>query len=295
MEILKSDIQERHLHLRKELTALHHHILADPARFQQIIWNLLRNAIKFTSEHGIITIRSWNEGGQLMIQVIDTGIGMDQETMERIFRPFTQGMPNIARKYGGLGLGLTIARALTETFTGKLSASSDGPGKGTTFTIELPVVEPPSNSLDKREDATQMPLHYNARILLIDDQTDARIALGELLRARGYAVDAVENIAQAINLVERSSYDLILCDIQLEGESGWDLLPLLPKPVPAIALTALGTPSNIETSFRVGFVDHIVKPFRLNDLDAKIQEVLSKRHKSNNGSETKKRKLTAPV
>jgi PAS domain S-box-containing protein len=295
VEILKSDIQERHLHLRKELTALHHHILADPARFQQIMWNLLRNAIKFTSEHGIITIRSWNEGGQLMIQVIDTGIGMDQETMERIFRPFTQGMPNIARKYGGLGLGLTIARALTETFTGKLSASSDGPGKGTTFTIELPVVEPPSNSLDKREDATQMPLHYNARILLIDDQTDARIALGELLRARGYAVDAVENIAQAINLVERSSYDLILCDIQLEGESGWDLLPLLPKPVPAIALTALGTPSNIETSFRVGFVDHIVKPFRLNDLDAKIQEVLSKRHKSKNASETKKRKLTAPV
>ncbi|HEY3875389.1 MAG TPA: ATP-binding protein, partial [Candidatus Kapabacteria bacterium] len=274
IEILKHGIQEKHLNVRPELSAERHFILADPARFQQIIWNLLRNAIKFTSEHGVIAIRTWNDGGQLLIAVTDTGIGMDQETMERIFRPFTQGMPNIARKYGGLGLGLTIARALTETFTGKLSAQSDGPGKGTTFTLELPALEAPGAPMG-REDSRQLRLRHNARLLLVDDQADARLALSELLRLRGYAVEAVENNTQAVEKVQRNTYDLILCDIQLEGESGWDLLPLLPTPVPAIAVTAMGTPSNIETSFRVGFTDHIVKPFRLDDLDRKIQDILS--------------------
>src|SRR5207253_580627 len=113
--------EQKHLNLKCDLSAKQSLILTDPARFQQIVWNLLRNAVKFTPEHGIVSICSKNDDGQIVIQVSDTGIGMDAETMERIFRPFTQGMPNIARKYGGLGLGLTIARALTETFTGKLT------------------------------------------------------------------------------------------------------------------------------------------------------------------------------
>jgi CheY-like chemotaxis protein len=189
-------------------------------------------------------------------------------------------MPNIARKYGGLGLGLTIARALTETFTGKLSAWSAGPGKGTTFTVELPVAQQKGEIFSQPTTNGHIHKHIDANLLVIDDHPDARTALSELLRQRGYNVDTAENLRQAVDLVGHNEYDLILCDIQLEGESGWDLVPLLPRQVPAIAVTALGTPSNIETSMRVGFRDHVVKPFRLNDLDAKIQEVLNDSNKN---------------
>lgn len=274
IDILRSDIDQKHLVLRSDLRASESTILADPARFQQIIWNLLRNAIKFTPDHGIITIESNNDEGQIIVKVSDTGIGMESETVDRIFRPFTQGMPNIARKYGGLGLGLTIARALTETFAGKLSAWSAGAGKGTTFTVELPVAILTQASSSLPMTNGHIHKHIDARLLLIDDHPDALSALSGLLRQRAYTVDSAENLHKAVDLVNRNEYDLILCDIQLEGESGWDLIPLLPRQVPAIAVSALGTPSNIETSMRVGFRDHIIKPFRLNELDAKIQDLL---------------------
>ena len=281
VEILKADIENRHLNIHLSFNADKHHILADPARFQQIIWNVLRNAVKFTLDQGDVSIATKNDNGQLIIAITDTGIGMDEETMKRIFQPFTQGMPNIARKYGGLGLGLTIARALSETFAGRLFAKSEGLGRGTTFTVELPVVEAIDHSITPIKTKDQMRVRRPGRLLLIDDQADARLALAELLKHRSYSVDAAENIGEALHQINRNAYDLILCDIQLEGESGWDLLPLLPRPIPAIAVTAMGTPANIETSLRVGFRDHIIKPFRLNDLDVKIQETLSDIHEEN--------------
>ena len=275
VEILKADIESPHLTLRLFLNAREHYILADSARFQQIIWNLLRNAIKFTPEHGVISIASKNDNGQLILEITDTGIGMDEETMKRIFRPFTQGMPNIARKYGGLGLGLSIARALSETFTGRLFAKSDGPGKGTTFTVELPASEAVDHSITDSAINGHAPTRQLGKLLIVDDQADVRMAFAELLKRRNYVIDAAENIVEALSLIKKNSYDLILCDIQLEGESGWDLIPQLPRLIPAIAVSALGSPSNIETSLRVGFKDHIIKPFRMNDLDTKIQEILS--------------------
>ncbi|SRR5579883_118162 len=275
VEMLRHDIEERRLILRLHLLASSHHVLADPARFQQIVWNLLRNAIKFTPENGVITISTKSENGQIVIEVCDTGIGMDRETLERIFRPFTQGMPNIARKYGGLGLGLTIARALTETFAGSLTAHSEGPGKGTTFKIELPLIENGDYPAAQTHTNGKARPRRRASLLVVDDQEDARIALCGLLGHRGYKVDTAENITDAVNLVRKNNYDLILCDIQLQGESGWDLMTKLPRPIPAIAVTALGTPSNIERSFQAGFRNHIIKPFRLNDLDSEIQEVLN--------------------
>jgi len=274
-EMLRPEMTQKHLQFTETLTASEHHILADPARFQQIIWNLLRNAVKFTPENGCIFVNSTNEGGMLIITVRDTGIGMSEEAMKHIFRPFVQGMPSIARKYGGLGLGLTIARALTQNFSGKLSAASDGPGRGTTFTVELPTVAPlgttngiahtNGHSLDRRK----------GKILLVDDQEDARTSLSALLATRGYDVESTSSVRGAIDHVRKNSYDLILSDIQLEGESGWDLPARLPRPIPAIAVSALGTPANVEMSLRSGFIDHITKPFRINDLDAEIQKVLA--------------------
>jgi PAS domain S-box-containing protein len=274
-EMLRNEMNQKHLQYTEMMNATDHHILADPARFQQIIWNLLRNAVKFTPENGCIFVDSTNEGGMLIITVRDTGIGMSEEAMKHIFRPFVQGMPSIARKYGGLGLGLTIARALTQNFSGKLSAASEGPGRGTTFTVELPTVAPAGNTNSLAATNGHSHDRRKGKILLVDDQEDARTSLSALLANRGYEVETTNSVRGAVDHVRKNSYDLILSDIQLEGESGWDLPGRLPRPIPAIAVSALGTPANVEMSLRSGFIDHITKPFRINDLDAEIQKVLA--------------------
>ena len=274
-DMLRPEMEQKHLRFTRTFGAEKHHILADPARFQQIIWNLLRNAIKFTSDSGSISLTTINRENEIEITVTDTGVGMDTEGLKRIFRPFVQGMPSIARMYGGLGLGLTIARALTETFMGRIEAASPGLGKGTTFTVTLPTVV--ANDDDTRQRITVDPLGFrrSARLLIVDDQTDSRTALKALLEQRGYAVDTAESISSALVCIHANDYDLILSDIQLEGESGWDLPPKLPRSMKAVAISALGTPANIETSARAGFVTHITKPFRIDDLDREIQRILA--------------------
>jgi PAS domain S-box-containing protein len=277
--MLSPEMQQKHIRYSEKLTAGKHFILADPARFQQIVWNLLRNAVKFTSDGGAITVSSHNDENELILKVHDTGVGMDADALQRIFRPFVQGMPSIARMYGGLGLGLTIARALTETFLGRIFAQSAGLGKGTTFTVELPTVVPADGVGDEVSSTTHPGQRRAARLLVLDDQADSRTALKALLEYRGYSVDTADNISAALSCITMNDYDLILSDIQLEGESGWDLPGRLPRAMKAVAISALGTPANIETSARAGFLAHITKPFRVDDLDKEIQRILAEDEK----------------
>jgi PAS domain S-box-containing protein len=275
--MLKQDVEQKSLNFTADLHATRSHILADPARFQQIISNLLRNAIKFTPERGSVSITSSNDAdSNIVIEVRDTGIGMDEAGLARIFRPFVQGMPNIARMYGGLGLGLTIARALSETFGGQVNATSPGLGKGTTFTVLLPTSDPVDADGADGTASTTPSSRQRATLLLLDDQPDARLALKALLEQRGYEVDVADCIKTAVELIDTNNYDIVLSDIQLEGESGWDLLAAVHKPIRAIAVSALGTPANVETSMRAGFIAHIVKPYKISELDKLIQESLVK-------------------
>lgn len=273
--MLRPEMEQKHIRFSERFNASEHHLLADPTRFQQIVWNLLRNAVKFTADGGAITVTTENSGGEIVFTVTDTGVGINEQGLKQIFRPFVQGMPNIARMYGGLGLGLTIARALTETFLGRITATSPGLGKGTSFIVELPTVPAPDSTGVASTEKPGLAERRRARLLILDDQADARTALKALLEQRGYSVDTADNISSALTCIALNDYDLILSDIQLEGESGWDLPARLPRAMKTVAISALGTPSNIETSARAGFLAHITKPFRVDDLDREIQRILA--------------------
>ena len=145
VEICRAEAQDRRLNLRVNLRAGAHHVLADAAKFQQIIWNLVKNAIKFTGENGDITISTTNPKSQILVFTVkDTGIGIEPEIMNRIFDPFEQGEQAFQRRYGGLGLGLAISKSLTQAHGGTLTAQSDGRDRGSIFTLTMKTVSPPA-------------------------------------------------------------------------------------------------------------------------------------------------------
>ncbi|MBV8900037.1 MAG: hybrid sensor histidine kinase/response regulator, partial [Verrucomicrobia bacterium] len=147
LEVSRGDFEAKHLELNVALEAERHQVLGEAARLRQVFWNLLKNAAKFTPARGRVTVRSRNltDGGEpwIAVEVVDSGIGIEPAALAKIFDPFEQGNPDLGRRYGGLGLGLTIARNLVETHGGQLRAASAGPGQGATFTAELPALSHP--------------------------------------------------------------------------------------------------------------------------------------------------------
>jgi signal transduction histidine kinase len=139
LEGCERQIREKRLAVVLRLLAADHRVYADPARLHQILWNLLHNAIKFTPAEGQITVRSANTSGQLLLEVADTGIGIEPDMLSRIFDIFEQGSSEVTRRFGGLGVGLAVSKGLAEAHGGTLTASSAGPGKGSVFTLELPL------------------------------------------------------------------------------------------------------------------------------------------------------------
>ena len=144
VQICESDISAKEQQMIVELAAKDHQILGDPARVQQVFWNLLKNASKFTPERGRIIVESRNDGGNILVSVSDTGMGIDPTRLIDIFDAFRQGDTSITRRFGGLGLGLAIAKATVEALGGTVSANSKGKDLGSTFTVSLPLAPKPS-------------------------------------------------------------------------------------------------------------------------------------------------------
>ena len=144
--VCEAEIAEKQIRVSMVLDAQSHYAQVDPARLQQVFWNVLKNATKFTPQHGTITVQSRNIGDQIQVSITDTGIGMSQGTMDRLFLPFEQGAGDITRRFGGLGLGMTISKAIIDEHAGTISAHSDGDGTGSCFTITLPTVAAPAAS-----------------------------------------------------------------------------------------------------------------------------------------------------
>jgi signal transduction histidine kinase len=143
LESCERQVREKRLAVVLRLLAADHRVYADPVRLHQILWNLLHNAIKFTPAEGQITVRSANTGGRLLLEVTDTGIGIEPDVLSRIFNVFEQGSSEVTRRFGGLGVGLAVSKRLAEAHGGTLSAASAGPGKGSVFTLELPLTAKP--------------------------------------------------------------------------------------------------------------------------------------------------------
>ena len=254
-----------------DLSAKEVYLRADPARLQQIFWNLINNAVKFTPPQGQIRIStSNNNGAGLRVEIADTGLGIESEALPKIFNAFEQGSRT---QTGGLGLGLAISKALVEAHQGSISAESTGRNEGTQFTLIFPTCEKP--------DATYVatvshitPQRQAMRVLLVEDHQDTNRSLTRLLRRRGYQVESAVDMKSALDLSTKHQFDVLVSDLGLPDGSGLDIMRMLnsERPLFGIALTGFGMDDDIRKSRDAGFKYHLVKPIDLNKLDTLIQQ-----------------------
>ena len=275
VEICRPQAQARNLTLQLNLRAGTHHVLGDAAKYQQIVWNLLKNAVKFTAENGEITISSSNPEPQLLaIAVHDTGIGIEPEVMNRIFDPFEQGESAFQRRYGGLGLGLAISKSLAQAHGGTLIARSEGHDRGSTFILTMKTVPAPPRIVKL---TSPVPESRPLRILLVDDHQDTCVALERLLVRRGHLVAAAHNVRSAMETAARNSFDLLISDIALPDGTGTELMTYLHaiSRIPGIAISGFGMNGDIEKSIDAGFAEHLIKPVKMENLEAAIDRVMA--------------------
>jgi two-component system CheB/CheR fusion protein len=269
LEICQADIDHKNLSLQTDFAAENVCLEADPARLQQIFWNLIKNSVKFTPEGGRLGIRTANEQGQLRVEVSDSGMGIDAEILPKIFNAFEQGDRN---RLGGLGLGLAISKALVETHNGKLTAESAGKNQGATFTAIFPLAE--NHATASAASIPSAPAtRKSMRVLLVEDHEDTNRSLTSLLRRRGYHVQAARSVQSALELAAHERFDVLVSDIGLPDGSGIDLMHAINSehPIFGIALTGFGMEEDVRRSHEVGFHHHLIKPVDLNRLDALIQ------------------------
>jgi CheY-like chemotaxis protein len=282
IQICRSEVFGGELRLELDLAATHRHVNADAARLQQVFWNLIKNAVKFTPEGGTITIRTRNEAGsggpgdRIVIEVADTGIGIEPEVLPTIWDPFQQGETTITRKYGGLGLGLAIGRGIVEAHGGTLAVESGGTGRGSTFRVVLGALPVPDVIQDRPGNPAAPaapPGLSRLNILLVEDDPTTLRLLARLLRNLGHQVEVADTIASASEAAETIGFDMVVSDIGLPDGSGLDLMRRITARrgrVPSIALTGYGTEEDIIRSREAGFSAHLTKPIDF----AKLQEMI---------------------
>ncbi|TLD68825.1 response regulator [Phragmitibacter flavus] len=258
----------------------------DASRLTQIVWNLLRNAVKFTPVDGRIEVRCFNEGGEdgeIVVEVKDTGIGIEPELLPEIFNAFEQGGRKVTREYGGLGLGLAISEAIAEAHEGKLTAQSAGKNHGATFRLALPVyrgdqIAEAGTAGSERFEQSDNKGKVSAeglRILLVEDHGDTAKALTMLLKRRGHTVNAVDTVGEAGKVAGEGEFDLLISDLSLPDGTGYEVFEKVmeQQKIPAIALSGFGMEEDVQRSKSAGFVDHLTKPVSIAALAAAIERL----------------------
>jgi CheY-like chemotaxis protein len=276
-----------------DLAARHSYVRADSARLHQVFWNLVKNAVKFTPSGGTIFVSTRNEkaggGGQvtedngesevtpdsrLVVEVRDTGIGMEPHVLPRIFDAFEQGERSITRKFGGLGLGLAISKALIDMQGGRLTADSPGRGHGASFHVSLDVTQPALKRTGPGAPSAGPAERRDLRILLVDDHVDTALAMRKLLERLGYRTSIANTLADAVVSYRDQPVDLVISDIGLPDGSGLELIRQLKamRPVTGIALSGFGMEEDVRKSKEAGFYEHLTKPVNFQRLHALIRE-----------------------
>jgi PAS domain S-box-containing protein len=273
----QSEIHSKRVSLSMRLEAGRTYVSADPGRLQQVFWNILKNAVKFTPEGGHIEITSDTLDNHLVLSFKDDDIGMTCQALGKIFVPFQQGTETIHRSYGGLGLGMAIAKALVDAQGGSISAASDGPGCGSTFTLSLPLVEMPARDHAASHDGEGAP-YRSLNILLVEDHQDTADALARLLRGKGHRVQIAGSVAAALRLASEEPFDIVLSDIGLPDGTGIDLIRALRlhRTIPAIALTGYGMEDDVQRCSEAGFAAHLTKPVNFQRLETTLQRTTSR-------------------
>lgn len=275
----RSQINAKRLNVSMKLSATRHYIKADSARLQQVFGNILNNAIKFTDRGGHISVNSTNDTqGRINLTFKDDGIGMTPETLNQVFEPFKQGA-DITNRYGGLGLGLTISKALVDMHAGNLAAASDGPGSGASFSVTLPSIQASTMRLQEIAGAGAVNRRdaHGISILLVEDHEDSAEVMKRLLSEKGYLVETCATVAEAIKLSRERSFHLLLSDIGLPDGTGIDLIRQVRQhsTIPAIALTGFGSDQDIVRYKEAGFDAHITKPVNFQKLEMFINQFFS--------------------
>jgi signal transduction histidine kinase len=262
LAMTQADLKNKELTVKLELADGRPLVRGDAARLSQVFCNLLANAAKFTPEGGHVTIRSVLSGGTVRVEVVDDGIGIATEILPQIFDPFRQGHVGTTRRFGGLGLGLSVAKGLVEAHSGKISVYSGGHNQGATFIVELPVladvsalaVTPPAASPGAKTRAL--------RVLLVEDHEDTREVLFRLMTRWGHAVTTASTVAQAREKIAGETFDLLLSDLGLPDGSGLEVIATLRKAstIPAVAMSGYGMEADIARTRAAGFTEHVVKP-----------------------------------
>lgn len=276
LESSARDTSGKRLNVSLELNAAHDRVSADPARLQQVFWNVLRNAIKFTPEGGRISVRSENDRpGALRLVVRDTGAGIPPDVLSKVFDAFEQGDVKTTRQFGGLGLGLAICKAVVEMHGGTIRAASEGAGKGAAFTIELPTVDVREARMEPPEAAGESGAAGPSRVLLVEDHPDTVRALSRLLARSGYQVKTASSIASALQLAAAEPFDIVVSDIGLPDGTGYELMEQMRARygIQGIALSGYGMEEDVKRSIEAGFADHVVKPVNLAHLENVLRRV----------------------
>jgi signal transduction histidine kinase len=275
-QIVGSDAREKSIHLQFDLTANEHHVGGDAARLQQVFWNLMKNAIKFTPRGGRVAVRTLNPvPGKFVLIVEDTGAGIEPQTLPVIFRAFEQGESRDPQSARGLGLGLAISKAIVELHGGTIQAESAGQGLGATFTMELAAVLPfPIVQAAEKEVQPQTDAH-RLRLLVVEDHEPTTVVLARLLRRRGHEVLTAETVKRALLLASTHSFDLVISDLGLPDGNGIELMQQLAREygLRGIALSGYGMPDDRAKTRRAGFLAHLVKPISFDQLQCILQGI----------------------
>ncbi|WZP00211.1 PAS domain S-box protein [Isosphaeraceae bacterium EP7] len=292
VELCHVEVDSKQLEVSQAMRAASHLVWGDSSRLQQVFWNLITNAAKFTPPGGIIRIRSMDAGsGRLAIEISDSGDGIDPEFLPRVFNAFEQGNPEASRRQGGLGLGLSIAKLLVDQHGGALTAASDGLGLGSTFRVELEqvagveveqlaCVESEYSACVQLETlagaeastpsprSTSRPSELPLRLLLVDDNPDTLRAVGQLLRTMGFALRTASNVAEAMEALSLERFDLLISDIGLPDGSGLEIMHHSRDAfgLKGIAFSGYSSPQDVSDSLAAGFSHHLPKPSSLNQL-----------------------------
>jgi CheY-like chemotaxis protein/two-component sensor histidine kinase len=246
-------------------------VMADPVRLQQVVWNLLSNALKFTDSGGVVRVTLLREGSEAVVRVEDDGEGISPAFLPHVFERFRQADGSITRRHGGLGLGLAIVRHLVELHGGRVSVRSDGPGHGAVFEVRLSVADDTSMPRDPEAASgmTMSPASPSAGeldglcIVLVDDEADGREAIGRILSQSGAAIVAAGTAEEALAALQDSRPDVLISDIGMPRVDGYGLLEqarTLGHLLPAIALTAFARAEDRTRALAAGYALHLAKP-----------------------------------
>jgi PAS domain S-box-containing protein len=264
-------------------------VWADPDRLQQVVWNLLTNAVKFTPSGGRVEVWLGRNGGEIELRVADTGKGIEPKFLERVFAPFSQVDTATTRLHGGLGLGMAISKEIVELHGGTIRVESPGLGQGTTFFVRLPLPEVGRAATVASIGAERAPVAEpdlaGVDVLLVEDRQETREALVSLLRDKGMQVTAVSTAAQALEAYEAKRPNVIVSDIGLPEEDGYMLIRRIrtlevsrgSDPVPAVALSAYATENDARKSLRAGFQMHLGKPVEPDQLLWTLTQVIEQK------------------